>query len=141
MGFEPPSELPPAEGRSRAEVRCILRFTLGAVLAVAVSYGIGWDLSYMMPLFVAMFLGKPVPAPPPRLAFLAVAVIAIASLLALLLAVPVVASFQGRALPRRRGPALALLGVGLVMAMVWAWSSPIHDEAFPPRVQRWAGRP
>ncbi len=58
-----------------------------------------------------------------------------------LLAVPVVAAVQGRGLPRRRGPWLGGLALALALAVAWAWSSPVHDDAFPPREQKWAGRP
>jgi hypothetical protein len=56
------------------------------------------------------------------------------------LSVPVVAALQGRGLPRRRGPWLGIL-VGVVVVVVgWAWWSPVYDDAFPERVQKWAGR-
>lgn len=62
-------------------------------------------------------------------------------LLVCILSLPVVVALQGRALPRRRGPALGALLVGVGVALVWSWSSPVHDDTFPPRVQRWAGGP
>jgi len=57
------------------------------------------------------------------------------------LAMPAVAALQGRGLPRRRGPWLGGLALGVALAVGWAWSSPVHDDAFPPRHQKWAGRP
>lgn len=38
-----------------------LRISLTATVAIAVSYGMAWPLSYMMPLFVVMFLAMPGP--------------------------------------------------------------------------------
>ena len=43
-----------------ANVRA-LRISLGATTAIAVGYGVAWPLSYMMPLFVVMFLAMPGP--------------------------------------------------------------------------------
>ncbi|MGJ8671417.1 hypothetical protein [Rubritalea sp.] len=43
-----------------AQVRT-LRLSLAVTTAVAVSYGVAWPLSYMVPLFVAMFLSMPLP--------------------------------------------------------------------------------
>lgn len=45
---------------SIANVRA-LRISLGSTAAIAVSYGVAWPLSFMMPLFVVMFLAMPGP--------------------------------------------------------------------------------
>ena len=38
-----------------------IRLSVGVTLSVAISYGIAWPLSYMAPIFVAMFLMMPLP--------------------------------------------------------------------------------
>jgi hypothetical protein len=38
-----------------------LRIALGTTAAVAAAYGLGWPISYMMPLFAALFLSLPLP--------------------------------------------------------------------------------
>lgn len=38
-----------------------LRLSLAVTTAIAVSYGVAWPLSYMVPLFTAMFLSMPIP--------------------------------------------------------------------------------
>ncbi len=43
-----------------AQVR-MWRIALGATFAIAVSYGVAWPLSFMMPLFAVMFLAMPGP--------------------------------------------------------------------------------
>ncbi|SDJ28693.1 Protein of unknown function [Ferrimonas sediminum] len=40
----------------------VLRFTLGITLAIAISYGLNWTLSYVMPVFLAKFFAdRPTP--------------------------------------------------------------------------------
>lgn len=43
-----------------ANVRA-LRISLGATTAIAIAYGVAWPLSFMVPLFVVMFLAMPGP--------------------------------------------------------------------------------
>ncbi|MFC4993334.1 DUF2955 domain-containing protein [Rubritalea tangerina] len=38
-----------------------LRLSIGVTCAIALSYGVNWPLSYLAPLFVAMFLSMPLP--------------------------------------------------------------------------------
>ncbi len=62
-------------------------------------------------------------------------------ILTALLAMPVLGALQGRGLPRRRGALLGVLLAALLVAVGWSWTRPAFDEAFPERLQQWAGRP
>ena len=44
--------------------RRMVRFALGVTLAVALSYGIEWPLSFLLPVLTAFVLGMPLPMPP-----------------------------------------------------------------------------
>jgi len=41
----------------------VLRFAFGVTVACALAYGINWPLAFLMPIFTAMILAKPLPKP------------------------------------------------------------------------------
>jgi len=48
--------------RDQRSIR-VIRFSVGVTLAVAFAYGVGWPLSFLLPVLTSVFLALPMPAP------------------------------------------------------------------------------
>lgn len=52
-----------ALGRDQTSVR-VIRYAVGVTISAALAYGIGWPLSFLLPVLVSFMLSLPLPMPP-----------------------------------------------------------------------------
>lgn len=60
-----PADLPPRKRLWTRDLRTarIVRYAIGVTTAVALAFGLNWPLFFVTPVFAAVFLAKPLPAP------------------------------------------------------------------------------